>query len=446
MKLRVIDYEEDPIEIDRNASPANNETDAIEWLLTTTTTQLATPPEGEEPFPPVNFKAENLSTSKNQAIFYNFVHRPRGLLKQLFLPIGYPHSVADPESYLWYQFYDSLQGLCSYLRGVVSTSAVLESAGVGSSDVTALSAAMAWAARDGMGMMGGLCFSFFASDLFDSHVKEFRLFADVINDVGLTLDMIAPYVATDFGREYTIYLLSLSTICKTMCGMSAGATKGRITQHFSTQNGNMADLTAKESTQETLVSLLGMIGGMSLAKFLSSFENTDQSRYQELVTWAIFLTLTVVHVWANYKGVTLLKLRSLNQERCRGIFKDLIHRLGEKQGDGGPSISKAVSNLPTPSKVDESLLASVSALIKPNICFGNKFNPQIFSFISCFSDCKYLVGRKHTRRGRKSLLFVTMKVEATKEDELMAFLHAHLLYRKLTHDTSQQWSADLIQR
>ena len=38
--------------------------------------------------------------------------------------------------------YDSLQGLCSYLRGVVSTSAVLEAAGVGNVDVTAMSAAM----------------------------------------------------------------------------------------------------------------------------------------------------------------------------------------------------------------------------------------------------------------------------------------------------------------
>ncbi len=41
-----------------------------------------------------------------------------------------------------YQIYDSIQGLSSYLRGVVSTSAVLQVAGVGSSKADALSAAM----------------------------------------------------------------------------------------------------------------------------------------------------------------------------------------------------------------------------------------------------------------------------------------------------------------
>jgi hypothetical protein len=58
----------------------------------------------------------------------------------LFLPIGYPDSVGP--NYLEYQLYDSLQGLCSYLRGVVTTSAVLKAAGVGEAQAKATSAAM----------------------------------------------------------------------------------------------------------------------------------------------------------------------------------------------------------------------------------------------------------------------------------------------------------------
>lgn len=49
------------------------------------------------------------------------------ICRDLFLPLGYPQSVR-PE-YMSYQMYDSLQGLCSYLRGVVSTSALLTAAG-----------------------------------------------------------------------------------------------------------------------------------------------------------------------------------------------------------------------------------------------------------------------------------------------------------------------------
>lgn len=96
------------------------------------------------------------------------------VMAQLFLPIGFPHTVDD--SYLPYQLYDGLQGLCSYWRGVVATRAVLEAAGVGDATATAMTAAMAWALRDGTGMVGGLLFSYCASHYFDTHVKEFRLF------------------------------------------------------------------------------------------------------------------------------------------------------------------------------------------------------------------------------------------------------------------------------
>ena len=54
--------------------------------------------------------------------------------------VSYPNSVKP--GYLDYQIFDSIQGLCSYLRGVVSTSAVLTAAGVGDGDATALSAAV----------------------------------------------------------------------------------------------------------------------------------------------------------------------------------------------------------------------------------------------------------------------------------------------------------------
>lgn len=82
--------------------------------------------------------ANTLTLLQHQIIHTS--HTLRQLCKDLFLPIGYPQSVAD--GYLEYQFYDSLQGLCSYLRGVVSTSAVLSATGVGNAEATAMSAAM----------------------------------------------------------------------------------------------------------------------------------------------------------------------------------------------------------------------------------------------------------------------------------------------------------------
>lgn len=76
-----------------------------------------------------------------------------------------------------------------------------------------------------MGMIGGLLFSYVASPHFDAHVKEFRLLADVLNDIGLTLDMALPLLMSyDFIFIASPYLVltSISTLCKVACGISAG--------------------------------------------------------------------------------------------------------------------------------------------------------------------------------------------------------------------------------
>lgn len=170
--------------------------------------------------------------SPTAAVALSQFERIGQLCRDLFLPIGYPDSVAP--GYLEYQFYDSLQGLCSYLRGVVSTSAVLTATGVGNAEATAISAAMTWAVRDGLGMIGGLLFSYFASPHFDAHVKEFRLLADVMNDVGLALDMALPILLTQswfsaprhlfpaiwaYMPSSYLVLTSISTLSKCVCGM-----------------------------------------------------------------------------------------------------------------------------------------------------------------------------------------------------------------------------------
>ena len=41
-------------------------------------------------------------------------------------------------------------------------------------------------------MLSSICFAWWAGEKFGSNVKQWRLFADVINDVGLTLELIAP--------------------------------------------------------------------------------------------------------------------------------------------------------------------------------------------------------------------------------------------------------------
>jgi hypothetical protein len=234
-------------------------------------------------------------------------------------------------------------------------------------------------------MIGGLLFSYMASSNFDSHVKEYRLFADVMNDVFLTLDMLAPY----FEGDSKLLVLGFATLCRVMCGMAAGATKGAITQHFAIK-GNMADLNAKEGTQETLVSLTGMILGIVLAKYLHRLEKSfthDENNYSDvntatIVTWTVFIILTLLHLWANYVGVKILRLRTLNTERATVALQPIIDGCAAdccaifrgKQDDwNGMKLSQEslLNTIPDPSGVCESLWASTIGLFCPgNVLLG----------------------------------------------------------------------------
>uniref|UniRef100_A0A7S2EJ74 Uncharacterized protein n=1 Tax=Ditylum brightwellii TaxID=49249 RepID=A0A7S2EJ74_9STRA len=417
------------------------------------------------------------------------VHQiPKRIFMDLFLPVGYPTSVG--KSYLTYQFYDSLQGLCSYLRGVVSTSAVLTAAGVGDGDATAIGAAMTWAMRDGLGMIGGLFFSYITSCHFDSYVKEFRLFADVINDVGLTLDMLAPYIAASYGKKCILFVSAMGQLCRVACGMAAGATKGSITQHFAIR-GNMADLNAKESTQETLVSLVGMILGIVLAKYLHYLESggsdddssLDGRHAAAVVSWSIFIILTIVHVWANYAGVKLLRLKTLNRERAKVAFDNLFNEC-KKQcietvynskrncGDIDESMlektrgdnNKVLKTICRPDEVNESLVLSTFDLLFPtNVRLGVRLNESqhglsnddlLHYFQDEYASENYIltlvpsssIGSGIRRRiwGSSSCftnVCVTLRLGASDRDELKAFIHA-MIARKCLDEIDLTRSID----
>jgi hypothetical protein len=47
-------------------------------------------------------------------------------------------------------------------------------------------------------MLGGLAFTWWGGRSFDRSVKFWRLYADAINDVGLTLEMLSPFCGRHF--------------------------------------------------------------------------------------------------------------------------------------------------------------------------------------------------------------------------------------------------------
>ncbi|KAJ3324300.1 hypothetical protein HDV06_000339 [Boothiomyces sp. JEL0866] len=185
---------------------------------------------------------------------------------------------------------------------------ILIGLGVGKQDASVSSAAINWMLMNGFSMLGGILFAFNTSQKFGTDPKTWRLFADVINDAGLTLTMSAPLFGSGF-----VFVACLGSICSAICGVAAGATKTAITQHFSKykSGGILADVYAKEGIQETIVTLVGLMCGTLLSNFVTQLH----------VQWTIFILLTIFHVYANFKAVTSLSLKTLNTQRLHIIIQ-----------------------------------------------------------------------------------------------------------------------------
>ena len=204
----------------------------------------------------------------------------------------------------------------------------------------------------------------------------------------------------------------------------------------------MADLNAKESTQETLMTLIGMSLGIALAKQLRTIEEKNR-RVAFQVVWMVFIVLTVIHVWANYRGVTMLKLKTLNRERAEVALKQVVEKCAAKVIAGTPvdeiDLKHVRSLVLSPDQVSESVLSSTWKLIfGGSIHLGvriSEFHQEICVKGSCaFEDLvntlrveKYLLGVSTTRKA----VFVALRCGADQRDEFKAFLLSMIAQRCL---------------
>ncbi|KAL2667127.1 hypothetical protein AAZV13_01G051600 [Glycine max] len=235
-----------------------------------------------------------------------FTHVWRRLL-QAFVPEGFPSSVTA--DYVPFQIWDLLQGLSTYIRTMLSTQALLSAIGVGEKSATVIGATFQWFLRDLTGMLGGILFTFYQGSNLDSNAKMWRLVADLMNDLGMLMDLISPLFPSAF-----VFVVCLGSISRSFTGVASGATRAALTQHFALQD-NAADISAKEGSQETVATMIGMALGMLVARLTIG---------HPLAIWFSFLSLTVFHMYANYRAVRCLALNSLNPERSSILLQHFM--------------------------------------------------------------------------------------------------------------------------
>ncbi|POS83313.1 hypothetical protein EPUL_003860 [Erysiphe pulchra] len=149
---------------------------------------------------------------------------------EVFLPVGFPGSVT-----------------ADYLP-VSPTSAILLSV-----------------LQDSMGRLATVSFAHRLGTSIEPECKMYRYAADIFNDSAMILDCLSPI----FPRLWRLPFWCLSSALRSMCGVAAGSSKASLSAHFATQ-GNLGELNAKDSSQETVISLMGMLSGSLLLPYISS--------------------------------------------------------------------------------------------------------------------------------------------------------------------------------
>ncbi|KAH7660676.1 Root UVB sensitive family protein [Dioscorea alata] len=345
---------------------------------------------------------------------------------EAFVPEGYPGSVTP--DYLPFQVWDSLQGLSTYIRSMLSTQALLSAIGVGEKSATVIGATFQWFLRDFTGMLGGILFTFYQGSNLDSNAKMWRLVADFMNDLGMLMDLVSPLFPSAL-----IAIVCFGSLSRSFTGVASGATRAALTQHFSLEN-NAADISAKEGSQETLATMMGMAFGMLLAHV---------TRGHPLAVWISFLLLTLFHMYANYKAVRCLSLKTLNNERSSLLlqcFMETGQVLSPQQVSSMEHVFPAWL---------WSWSSSCTATLYRHITLGVKVSSLKHSDAMELAGSASLHYKKvnYLLLERDGHIQVIIHKQSTPQDILQSFIHALVILKlldkaKAVHIESRQWMDD----
>lgn len=252
----------------------------------------------------VRNSAGKILAFKNDEKFQSVSH----FFRTVFLPQGYPESVSG--DYLIYQLWDTIQAFASSITGTLAAQALLKGVGVGDESATVLAATLTWLLKDGTGMVGRIMFAWIQGSSLDCDAKRWRLFADILNDIAIFLEILAP----SFQSVFTV-IVCVAGVLKSIVGVAGGATRAALTQHQARRN-NMADVSAKDGSQETLVNLAALLCSLMLVPIVTG---------KTMLIWTLYVMFTCLHLYANYSAVTSVVMESLNQARLHLILQEYFN-------------------------------------------------------------------------------------------------------------------------
>lgn len=251
-------------------------------------------------------------SARSESVLYVNKHGAFELFSEIFLPTGYPYSVKS--DYIYYQIYDSLQAFSSSIASLFANRAVLSAVGVGDDKATSTSALFMKIIQDTVGRMGTVVFAWKFGSTLEPECKKFRFAADLVNDAAMLFECFSPWFP--FSKPLTISMLCMSGLLKSICGVMAGGSRAALTLHFTQPDrGSVADVNAKDQSQETVISLMGTIAGSLVVGIV-----TGEGPFM----WSVLLTLIFIHLYTNYQAVRSVIMTTMNRQRTNLIFSEIM--------------------------------------------------------------------------------------------------------------------------
>lgn len=349
----------------------------------------------------------------------------RAYFSEIFLPVGYPDSVS--RDYTEYQIWDSIQAFASSITGTLATQSVLTGVGVGDQGASVLAATTTWILRDGTGMTGRILFAWFQGSNLDYDSKKWRLFADILNDVAIFLELMCQYF-----KGYVTAVLCVSSVAKSIVGVAGGATRAALTQHQARSN-NMADVSAKDGSQETLVNLAAFLFSLLLLRIVAG---------NPWLLYSVFISFTLLHIFANYRAVSCVVMETFNRSRYAIVVKSFLETAGDIAPVAWVNACESVwiqcgkpfvsINLGVPLSSVAPTSKELQRRVEGAAC-GQKAAPAYLLAVVRDSSRHYNIN-------------IVLSSESTVRDQMEAMFHAFLLEAillKLRVDEGHPWAGDI---
>lgn len=233
----------------------------------------------------------------------------------------------------------------------------------------------------------------------------------------MILDCLSPHIPS---KSIRLLLICLGAGFRALCGVAAGGAKAALSVHFARAN-NVGDLNAKDSSQETVIGLLGMLVGSVIIGRVTT----------PITTWIFLLALIAIHMLMNYLAVRSVMMRTLNRQRLTLAYCAFRSSSSHNQIQTPAQISKREYIFARGGRLyDYSTL--ISGAFLGHCRFENFISarqigllsePHVTSLLNIFSDEKYILS--FGGGGNEGLrIQIYLREDATSRDTLKAWMHA----------------------